>query len=266
MNWLESILYGLISGISEFLPIPTRANQMIYTHLIGKGSAAPLCDLMVHIALLLALYTSEANLFSLILRKDRTKLSRHRHNHDHIINKLVRTASVPLVVLLLFYPAFGNIGNSLPILSVILVLNGVILFLPNFMLQGNKDARSMSVLDSLLMGLFGGLSVFSGISRIGAVSSVAIARGADRHHVLRWSLILSIPALIILIGFDLFNVFRTGVSVNVFSCILSAIFAYISGYFGIKLMRAVFYRLSYAGFAYYSWGAALFTFILYLTV
>ena len=265
MNWLESILYGLITGIAEFLPIPARAHQQIFTHLAGTGSAAPLCDLMVHIALLLALYTSGGSIFT-SLRRDRRTLRSPRHIQGRIITRLVKTAAVPMIVLLLFYPALGHIGDSFPALSVLLILNGMILFIPNFMLHGNKDARSMSVLDSLLIGFFGGLSVFSGISRVGAATSIAAARGADKQHAFHWALLLSFPALVVLIGFDLLNIISNGLSANFFLCILAAVGAYIGGYFSIKLMRTALCRLDYSGFAYYSWGTALFTFILYLTV
>lgn len=265
MNWFESILYGLISGITEFLPVPARAHQQIFTHLIGSGSAAPLCDLLVHIALLLALYTSARPLFA-SMRADRHMLRSSRHMQGRIVTRLVKTAAPPMLVLLLFYPALGHIGDSLPALSVLLVLNGLILFIPNFMLQGNKDARSMSVLDSLLIGFFGGLSVFSGISRVGAATSVAVARGADKQHAFHWILLLSFPALLVLIGFDLISIISNGLSSNFLYCILAGAGAYIGGYFGVKLMRTTLCRLSYSGFAYYCWGIAMFTFILYLTV
>jgi hypothetical protein len=75
------------------------------------------------------------------------------------------------------------------------------------MLQGNKDAKSMSSIDSILIGAVGGLSVFGGISRIGCTSSVAVARGADRQQAIKWSLLLSVFALASLCCLDLYQLF-----------------------------------------------------------
>ena len=128
----------------------------------------------------------------------------------------------------------------------------------------------MSLLDSFLIGIAGSFSAFPGISRIGSTALAASARGADRQNTLNWALLLSIPALITHMGLDVFSMVANINAVNFwssfFSYILAAAGTYIGGYFGILLMKFLTVRTGFSGFSYYSWGAALFTFILYLTV
>ena len=53
---------------------------------------------------------------------------------------------------------------------------------------------------------------------------------------------------------------------EVFKCILSVLGAGCGSYFGIMLMRFLAVKVGFTGFAYYSWGAALFSFVMYLVV
>ena len=137
-------------------------------------------------------------------------------------------------------------------------------------MQGNKDARMMSSADSILIGSVAGLSGLPGISCVGMVTSVSIMRGAERQSALNWAFLLAIPAYIAMIGLDLVSAF-SGVGLvpfwsNLLGYILSVAGAYIAGYFAIIFMKFMTVRTGYSGFAYYSIGAALFSFLLYLTV
>jgi len=126
----------------------------------------------------------------------------------------------------------------------------------------------MSSLDGIVMGLVGALSVLPGVSRTGFVSSYVIARGADDDNAANWSVLLGIPALLFAVLFDLVSFADYGTGVHTFGafigCILSGIAAFAGGYLGILLFKFFLKRSGLSQFAYYSIGAALFSFILYL--
>ena len=61
MRFFENLLYGIFSGISEFLPISSQAHQALVMQLFGRTQREPLRDILVHIALLIALYTASPN-------------------------------------------------------------------------------------------------------------------------------------------------------------------------------------------------------------
>ena len=137
-------------------------------------------------------------------------------------------------------------------------------------MQGNKDVRSMSYLDSVLIGAVASLSALTGISRVGCVTSTAIARGADRHHALNWAFLISIPALVLLMCINLLQIFAGTVTINFwgsfFTYLLSGGAAYLGGFYSIKFMKFLTVRVGFSGFSFYCWGASLFSFLLYLTV
>jgi len=273
MNWLQSILYGLIAGLTEFMPISSEAHQLLMKKLYGITSALPTHTLFLHVALLLAVLTACRTYISHLSRdqKKANRLRRSRKPSQQIKGqydvRLLRTACLVQVICLVL--SMGAVEGSfgLPVLCLFLMLNGIILYFPEHMRHGNKDARHMTGFDGLLIGLFAALSVFPGISRIGTVASVSIARGAKKEDSLNWALLISVPALIVLIAFDVLRLLSGAapfILSNLAASLLTAVFAYIGAYLSIVLMRFLTVRIGFSGFAYYSWGAALFTFVLYL--
>lgn len=275
MEWFESVLFGLVSGLTEFLPVSAQAHQTLMLKLFG-ASDSPLLRLLIHGTILLALYQSCAEQIGHLLREQkliRVPPRRRRRQPDMVKildMRLLRTAAVMLVLGFLAYPMLSAWGTDLHIIAPMLVLNGLILYIPMHMANGNKDARSMSQLDAVLLGLSGACAVVPGISRVGAVASAAVARGADKEHALRWSLLLSIPALLCLMGFDVYGIITGGLGALslpvVLQMLLSAAAAFGGAYGGIRMMRFMAFRVGFSGFSYYCWGAALFSFIMYLTV
>jgi len=126
----------------------------------------------------------------------------------------------------------------------------------------------MTGLDGLLFGFFGALSALPGISRVGIMNAYGLARGTDRRDTLNWILILSLPALGMFLCFDVVNMFSYGLGsvslVIIFGYLLSAAAAFCGGYFSIVFIRFLSVHTGFAGFAYYSLGTALFSFVLYL--
>lgn len=272
MTILESILYGLISGFAEFLPVSSQAHQAMFMKLTGLDAREPVRDLMVHIAVIMALFTGCRALFSR-LHREKKLAARGRRGRTYASRglydlRLVRTATVPLLIGLLLYVSTSRFELSLVYMALFFALNGIILIVPEYMHRANKDGRSMTGLDGIIIGLCGALSALPGISRIGTMCAYASARGADKQHVLNWVLLLSIPALLLFCGFDVLQLFSAGISTVsvpiIFGYILSALAAYCGGYFSIILIRFLTVRTGFAGFAYYSWGVVLFSLILYL--
>lgn len=274
MSIFESIVYGLVSGFTEFLPVSSQGHQAIMFSIFGMDHREPFRDFLVHMAVLLVLTISCRPLFS-HLRREQIIATRRRErrapNRTGLYDlRLVKTAGLPLLIGLMFYFVTRKYEFTLLPLVLFFIINGIVLIVPEYIRHGNKDARFLTGLDGILLGLFGAASVFPGISRVAAIHAYAIARGTERNHVMNWIFALSVPVLVVYLGFDIFNMFTIGLGiagfVYVLSCILSGIMAFVGGYFGIMLVRFLAVRTGFAGFAYYSWGAALFTFILYLIV
>ena len=273
MNWFESIIYGFVSGITDFLPISSPAHQGILLQLFGESNRDYVRDLFVHVAILISVFSGCRVLIEQFRRVQSAPRSNRKSIHgpvNHLEMRLLKTAALPLVIGMIILSYFVNAHMDLIWIAVLLIINGAILFIPERMMQGNKDERAMSVFDSWLLGLSGAASILSGISRVGAMSSLLTARGTARQKGINWVLLLSVPALFTLIGLDILHIFSSVAAIpfwsNLGGYILSGIFAYIGGLLGISAIKLFLQRSGYYGFAFYSWGAALFAFILYLTV
>ena len=272
MSIFESIIYGLISGFSEFLPVSSQGHQAILLHLFGMDTRDPLRDMIIHISVLAALLTACKSLFLRMRREQmitaRSRKKRNTERRSVFDLRLVKTTTIPLIAGLLFYITTRKFETELLYLVLFFLLNGLLLIVPEYIRQGNKDARFMTGLDGIMLGVFGALSAFPGISRVGAMNAYSIGRGANRQHALNWILMLSIPAILLFLGIDIYSLFVFGFDTFTFSVlagyILSGLGAFFGGYFGVVLVRFLTVRTGFTGFAYYSWGTAIFSFVLYL--
>ena len=274
MNIFESILYGIISGLCEFLPVSSQSHQMILHRMFGIYVIDPVRNLFIHIALLFGIYSACRSMIDHLRRERRQNLhSRRKNSHTSRVlleERFVKNAALPMLIgYFVLYYTLGTETNLL-LSALFLLLNGLILFISGRMLQGNKEIRSMTYLDSLLIGISGAFSAIPGISRIGCITTISAARGADRQHALNWAIMLSAPALVLLGTLDVVQLISNGGSVpfwvNFIPYLFSAIGAYVGGYYSIRLMRFLAVRTGYSGLSYYCWGAALFSFLIYLTV
>ena len=276
MEWLMSVLYGLVSGLTEFFPVSSGAHQAMLLRIFGQETAPGLLKLMTHLGCLIGLLVCCRSEFSRLRRarkQARSGSARRRQSADVqsvLTLKMLRTAMLLLIVGFLFSASAAGLSRRLNLIAVFLVLNGILLFVPQLFARGNKDARSVSRLDGMLLGLGSGLSVIPGFSRVGAVVSLAALRGAGNQFALHFALLLSVPALVITMGIDLLGMITGGFGAlgvqMVIRCLLSGCMAFLGSWCSILTMRFLSVKAGFSGFAYYCWGAALFSFILFMMI
>lgn len=273
MQWYEAILYGLIAGIAEFLPISSEAHGTILLKLFGVGQEAALLRLMVHIGsfvgILFFMRSHLATMHKQAALKRIPIKRRKRFPDPRYISELslLKMAAVPVVLASLMYAITVRWSGSLQMVAAFSAINGVFLLLPAFLASGNKEARSTSLLDRILIGLSAFLSVLPGVSRIGATTTTALIRGGERELAYRWGVQLLLPALAVIIVWDMYLMATAGIGMTfgLFACgVLSGVCAFAASGLAIRWMQSILEKSSISGFGYYSLGAALFTFILYL--
>lgn len=274
-NWLHSLFYGLISGFAEFLPVSAEAHSILFQRLTGVGNEIFGFRLICHLSILLALLVSCRPQLEKIRREKRIAAmpsKRRKRQPDLSVMldmRVLKMAAIPTLIGFVGYLFFIRHGQRLWILSICMALNGILLYIPLIKRSGNKESQTMSALDSLIFGIGSALGAIPGLSRLGAGAAFMQLRGADRRYALDMCLLLSVPALAILIGFDFYFILTTA-GAMAFSMILLYILAagaaFAGAYFGIMLMRFLAVNIGFSDCSYYCWGAALLTFILYLTI
>lgn len=274
LGWFESFIYGIISGFSEFLPISAEAHRAIYLRLVGANDYG-LLRFMTHMGALLALLITCWPMIAKLNRERSiaavTKKRRKRAPDTKSLTdiRFLRICVVALIVVFIIYPIVHDLHERLWILAGFLIVNGILLYVPQFLPGANKDSRSLSSLDGMIVGLGGGLGIIPGLSRVGMTASVGMLRGADKRYALDSALMLSIPALAVLLLIDFFAIFTTSAGLTflaILSCITAGVTSFMSACVGIYIMRFLAVRAGFSGFAYYSWGLSLFSFILYLMI
>ena len=274
LNWFQSILLGFLSGLAEILPISGEAHRLVALKLFGNGAVmSPLMELFLHMGTLMGLYYCCHGHIVRIMRAQRlAKIPKHRRKRPMDTRslldfKLLCTTLIPTVAAFLFYDQTSKISGKLYLVALFLLLNGVILYIPQFLPGSNKDSRSMSPVDGLLIGLGGGLSTIPGISCIGAGVSIATVCGADKAFALSISLLMTVPVTIGYIAMDVLAILGSKLALSfgaVLSCLMTGIFAFFGVFCGIRLLRRLIANFPMAVFGLYCAGLSLFTFILYL--
>lgn len=274
MSLFASVIYGIVSGLTEIFPVSSQANQMVMRQLFGVAQKEPIRDLLVHIAILAAIFVACRSMFTKI-RREQVLAYRMRRNPSQVRAlkgvydmRLVRSAAPIMLVGMLANLLFTNLYENRPLFCLILIINGALTLIPTYMHQGNRDARSMSGMDGMLIGLAAAFSAIPGISRNGAIMFMTLIREADKRNGVTWALLLSVPAMVMLLVLDIISMFTVGIGTITLATLggylLSMLFAFVGAYFGVSAIRMLITHSDYSGFAYYDFGLALFSFVLYL--
>lgn len=273
-NTLESILFGFLSGLTDILPVSVQAHRMLMLKLFGVSKEPTLMRFLIHMGIFASLYYHSMPQIVKILRAKSLARIPKRHRKRPLDTKslmdfrLWLTMLVPVVLVYLFYNKISALHGSLSLMAVFLFLNGVILYIPQFLPGSNKDSRSLSRVEGLLMGLGGAASVLPGVSGVGAAVSVASVCGVERTYGLNMVLLMNMAIHVILLVLDVLAMISAGIGIFSFGdflvCVLSAVAAFLGTSVAIRVMRGLAAERGYAPFAYYCWGVALFTFLLNL--
>jgi len=276
LNLIESIIYGLFSGLTEILPVSGQAHRNLMLQLMGQGTEDALLRLLIHAGILAALYYSCQNhILRMIRAKRLSRVPKRRRKRPLDVRSLMdlsllKTMVIPVIVALLLYGKAASLNQERILVCVLLFLNGVILYVPQYLPGGNRDSRTLSRVEGIWMGLGGALSVLPGISCTGAGVSVASVCGVDKAYGLGMTLLMCMLMTAGLMVHDVLAVVSVGLSGVSFMVVLGYILAGIAAFFGaylaVRILRAIIKEHGFGIFAFYCWGVSLFTFILYLTV
>ena len=271
---LNSILMSIVTGVASVLPVSVEAHQRLLLKFMGLKELPVLTALFMHLGIAAGLYLSCLNHIlkmsraSRLARIPKRKRKRPLDTRSLMDLSLLKTMLLPVILAFFLYEKVAGMVSNLIIMAAFLFLNGLLLYIPQFLPTSNKDCRTLSRVEGLLMGLGGGLFVVPGLSGMGAALSVASVAGVDRKYGLNMILMMNLGLTAGRIVMDVMSLFSaSNVLISLMAlvcCLLCAACAFLTTYFSVKWMRHLAEETGFSGFAYYSWGMALFTFILSL--
>lgn len=274
LNWFESMLYGLFSGLTDILPVSAQAHKTLMLKFFGIKGNMELMELLVHLAIAVALYLDcrpqlvRMNRARRLARIPKKKRKRPLDVRSMMDLSMLRTMMVPALLGLLLYRKASGLRTNLMFLSLFLFLNGVVLYVPQFLPGGNRDSRTLSRVEGLLMGLGGAVSVVPGISAMGVTTAIGSVCGVERTYSLNMALMMNLFLTVGFVVFDVMGISSSGLGVLSVSIVLrylfTALVTFVSSTLAIRVMRHLASGDGYSIFAFYCFGLALFTFILNL--
>lgn len=274
MSLLKTLFYGLISGITEILPVSSHAHRLLILKIFGENREPELLGFLIDLAVLAALYVGcQTNIVRIararrLARIPKSRRKRPLDTKSLMDFRMLQTMLIPVVLVFIFYRRISGLVSSMLVVALLLFVNGLILYIPQFLPGSNRDSRTLSRVEGFLMGLSGTLSVIPGFSGVGAAVSVGSVCGVERGYALNMTLMMDIAVCVGFVIYDLIGLVSSGVGTLSFTMVVSYILAALGAFgtatLGIKVMRGLAADMGYSCFAYYCWGLALFTFIMNL--
>lgn len=201
MTIWEAILFGVIEGVTEFLPISSTGHLTIAEKLLGYSINH------ADITAFTAIIQIGAVLATLLyFRKDIYRIAiawlvgiaqpAQRQSMDYKFGWAVIVGSVPIAIVgLLFQQYIETTLRTLWVVAIALIVWSGVMWLADRYAKQDRSETGVSWKDTLFIGSMQCLALIPGVSRSGATMSAGLFRGFDRVTVTKLSFSLSIPAL-----------------------------------------------------------------------
>jgi len=245
LSILQSIILGIVQGLTEFLPVSSSGHLVIASKLLDlKPDIA--FDVMLHFATLLAVCVFFARDIINIIKS--FLFSRSLKDPYFKLGLLVIAGSVPTAIIgFSLQRTFESMFSSLFAVGCFLILTGVLMILAETYGKARKDIKKFSFIDSLVIGIAQGCAIAPGLSRSGTTISASLLTGLKRPLAARFSFLLSIPAIL---GASVFKSKEILGNIGL-PMIAGFLFAAISGYMAIWLFMKMIEKKNLKWFAYY---------------
>lgn len=267
MSILSSMILGLVQGVSEFLPISSSGHLSLFQHFfnLATSDGSLFFDVLLHLGTLIAIFVyywkdivklvkSLIHLIQcLFSKKERQKVKRLAPAERMVL--MIIVATLPLFVILPIKDLVEGLYGNTIFVGCALLATGVILFLSDRMARGKKGPKSATLLDALLVGVGQAVAVVPGLSRSGTTISAGMLRGFSRRFAVRFSFLMSIPAVLGTNILTIGDAVQQGIDTSMLPAyIVGTIVAAVSGYFAIRLVNLLANKGKFGNFAYYCWG------------
>ena len=262
-----AIVLGMVQGVAEFLPISSSGHLSLLQHFFGMEELDTLYNILLHFATLIAVFVVYwRDVVDMIVEFFRGIASLFSRQGGHgnppegrRLVLLVILGTLPLFLILPFDDMVEGLGANPVFVSAMLLVTGCILFLSDRYGGGRKTVRTATVRDVLLVGVAQGAATIPGLSRSGTTISAGMALGFDRNFAVRYSFLMSLPAVFGATLLKVVKVAKSGVlDTNLLPMYLTGmVVAGVVGYFSIRLVKLLADKGKFGRFAYYCWIAGV---------
>ena len=198
MEYLEFILYGLIQGLTEFIPVSSTAHLKVVSEFLGFEDPGYSLSAIIQLGSVLALTFYFRNDFFKIRSQSLKKLFDYLSHEKIFLSVLIGTIPIALLggAIKLFVPyLFDKYLRSNLSIAIISFLMAILMYLADISKKGSINFQNHKYSDSFLIGLSQAFAIFPGVSRSGITISTGFLTGWERRDAAKFSFLLGIPAI-----------------------------------------------------------------------
>ena len=265
MSWFESLILGLVQGLTEFLPVSSSAHLRLTAAFSGWKDPGAAFTAITQIGTETAvLIYFRRDIGRIVSAWSRSLVSKEmRKDHDAQTGWLVIVGSIPIGVLgLLFKNQIEGPFRDLRITATTLIAVGVVIGIADRLAardetggrhrapKQRKTLENLGVRDGLVYGICQSMALVPGVSRSGATISGGLFMGYRREAAARYSFLLAIPAVL---ASGLFEVKDAMASDNISwgPTLFATVIAFASGYAVIAWFMKFISTKSFMPFVWY---------------
>lgn len=249
MEWYMALLFGVVQGLTEFLPVSSSGHLQILNELFhcGTGEESLLFTVVVHAATVCSTIVAfRKEIFDLL-----AGLFRFKWNAETEYVAKIIVSMIPIMVVGLFFKDYVEelFGSGIFVVGCALLVTAALLAFAYY--AKPRQRESISFKDALVIGISQAIAVIPGLSRSGTTISTGLLLGDKKEQVARFSfLMVLIPilgeAFLELIGGEI-----GAVAISVTSLIIGFISAFVTGYAACRWMINIVQKGKLIYFAYY---------------
>ncbi len=276
MSIFQAILLGILQGLTEFLPVSSSGHLAIFKNLLHINlDSGMLYDVLLHVATLVAIcavffkdvvkliveffmividiFRNIGIFFGNLFGRRDAEYIHLTHNSYRKFVVLIIVSTIPTGVIgYLMQDIVESVGAGLIVPGICLMISGGILLIADYTEKGRKKPKDTTYLDAFTIGMCQGVATLPGITRSGTTVTACLLLGLDRKFAVKYSFIMSIPAILGALVLQLKDM--TGVAVaagDIVGYIVGMIVAAVVGFICIKIMMAVVQSQKFKPFAFY---------------
>ena len=276
MTISSAILLGIVQGVAEFLPISSSGHLAILQNLfaLSAGEDHLFFDVLLHLGTLISICVCYWGDIVAMVREVFIVLRGGRRADGTPVQgnlgaarlfMMIVVGTLPLFLVLPINDKVEELYYITPFIGVALLLTGCMLFVSDKMTPGKRTEKNMRFRDALVIGLCQCVATLPGLSRSGTTITAGIATGLDRTFAMKFSFLMSIPAVLGANLLSIIDAISEGIDPSLIPAYLMGMLAaMISGIAAIWVMKLISRKSRFGGFSYYCLGAGVLTIILSL--
>ena len=243
MEYLEFLLYGLIQGLTEFIPVSSTAHLKVISIILGIDDPGSSISAIIQLGSILALFWYFRNDIFKFKSLSPKKLFAYFLRQRLLRSIFIGTIPIVLLggIIKLFTPYFFEkiLRSNLSIAIVSFVMT-IFMYIAEISKKGSTNLQNHNFSDSFLIGLSQAFAILPGISRSGVTISTAIVSGWERVDAAKFSFILGIPAISIAGIVEFISSFDEFSSFSFFPLVLGITTTFVSSLFAIHFLLRYF--------------------------